>query len=73
MQCLIEGNSRQGENESEILIRGVLLSGNLNKSYRFLTGIDSPDELKKLSFDELNILAQEIREFLNTVSKTEDI
>lgn len=71
MQCLIEGNSRQGENESEILIRGVLLSGNLNKSYRFLTGIDSPDELKKLSFDELNILAQEIREFLiDTVSKT---
>ena len=38
--------------------------------YRFLGQINSPDDVRKLNNDELNVLCQEIRDcFINTVSK----
>lgn len=38
---------------------------------KFLDGINSPDDIKKLNIDELNILSGEIREFLtDSVSET---
>ncbi|NMA67474.1 MAG: 1-deoxy-D-xylulose-5-phosphate synthase [Clostridiaceae bacterium] len=47
------------------------MSENLKKSYRYLYNINSPTDVKKLNFNELTVLAQEIREFLvDTVSKT---
>ena len=53
------------------MIWGVLLSNSLNKSYKYLYEINSPADLKKLRIHELDVLAQEIREFLiDTVSKT---
>lgn len=44
---------------------------NNNKCYGYLSRIDSPDDLKELTYDELGILAEEIRLFLlDTISKT---
>ena len=41
------------------------------KSYGYLSRINTPDDLKKLTYDELGILAEEIRLFLlDTISKT---
>lgn len=38
---------------------------------KYLTNINSPDDLKKLNFEEMNVLAEEIREFLiESLSKT---
>ncbi len=38
--------------------------------YRFLDDVNAPSDIKKLSYEELNILADEIRrELINTVSK----
>lgn len=41
------------------------------KTYRFLNGINSPEDLKKLDVEDLTVLASEIRqEIIETVSKT---
>ncbi len=38
--------------------------------YRYLSGINSPDDLRKLNVNELKLLAQELRDFLiDTISK----
>jgi 1-deoxy-D-xylulose-5-phosphate synthase len=47
------------------------LNMNYNKNHNILSSVNSPDDIKKLSFAELNILAEELREFLiDSVSKT---
>jgi 1-deoxy-D-xylulose-5-phosphate synthase len=47
------------------------LNKNDNKCYGYLSRINTPDDLKNLTYDELGILAEEIRLFLlDTVSKT---
>lgn len=43
----------------------------MSSSYNYLDKIDSPEDLRRLSIDELEILCSEIRDKLvNTVSKT---
>ena len=47
------------------------MNKNDNKCYGYLSRINTPDDLKNLTYDELGILAEEIRLFLlDTVSKT---
>jgi len=47
------------------------LNKNDSKCYGYLSRINSPDDLKKLTYNELGILAEEIRLFLlDTISKT---
>jgi len=47
------------------------LDRNFNGDFKFLSNINNPNDLKKLSYKELDILARELREFLlDTVSKT---
>ena len=50
------------------------MNKNDNKCYGYLSRINTPDDLKNLTYDELGILAEEIRLFLlDTVSKPVDI